>query len=81
MFAIAFVSLVGENLTVETRCRTDSAACKGISQRLGCGRVRHLQCGLLWIQQAVKENAVTISCIPGATITATSEQNRWADRG
>ena len=59
--------LVGGEYKVETRCRTDSAACKGISQRLGCGRVRHLQCGLLWVQQAVKDNVIAVSSIAGTS--------------
>ena len=58
--------LVGEDCKVETRARTDSAACKGISQRLGCGRIRHLQCGLLWVQQAVKDSILAVSTIPGS---------------
>ncbi|CAE7306808.1 unnamed protein product [Symbiodinium necroappetens] len=52
-------------MVVETKCRTDSAACKGIANRLGCGRVRHLACGLLWVQQCVKEGRILTGSIPG----------------
>ena len=41
--------LVKEAFIVEAR-----AACRGITQRLGCGRIRHLDCGLLWVQDAVR---------------------------
>ena len=58
--------LVGGNFRVETRAPTDSAACKGISQRLGRGPIRHLQCGLLWVQHAVKDGIRAVSSIPGS---------------
>ena len=57
--------LVEPQMVVETKCRTDSAACKGIANRLGCGRVRHLACGLLWVQQCVKEGRILTGSIPG----------------
>ncbi|CAE7268415.1 unnamed protein product, partial [Symbiodinium sp. CCMP2592] len=42
----------GANVEVTVKARTDSAACRGIAQRVGCGRIRHIDTGLLWIQQA-----------------------------
>ena len=39
---------------VRVKCRTDSAACRGVCNRLGCGRIRHLHAGLLWVQSAVQ---------------------------
>ncbi|CAE7593484.1 unnamed protein product [Symbiodinium sp. CCMP2456] len=54
---------------IEAVARTDSAAGRGISQRIGCGRVRHLDCGLLWLQDAVKKGALKIGSIPGAKNT------------
>ena len=46
-------------------CRSDSAAGRGICQRLGCGRIRHLHCGVLWIQQAVRKKELQLGSIPG----------------
>ena len=46
--------------TIEATARTDSAASRGISQRIGCGRVRHLDCGLLWLQDAVKRGLLRV---------------------
>ena len=45
--------LLKESCRVEARLRSDSAACRGITQRLGCGRIRHLHAGLLWVQDCV----------------------------
>ncbi|CAE7232609.1 unnamed protein product [Symbiodinium sp. CCMP2592] len=50
---------------VELRSRTDSSACKGITQRLGCGRIRHIACNMLWVQQCVKQGILKVATIPG----------------
>ena len=52
--------------TVEATARTDSAASRGISQRIGCGRIRHLDCGLLWLQDSVKKGLLRVGPIAGA---------------
>ena len=51
---------------IEIRCRSDSASARAISQRLGCGRVRHLHAGSLWIQGYVKRRELTVGPIAGA---------------
>ena len=51
--------------TLDVVLRTDSAAAKGIGQRIGCGRVRHLDCGLLWIQRCIKEKKMRTASIAG----------------
>ena len=58
--------MVKGNYNVEARLRGDSAAGRGIAQRVGCGRVRHLDAGLLWLQQAVKERMFKVGAIAGA---------------
>ena len=58
--------LMSPMVKVVLRCRSDSAAGRGIAQRLGCGRVRHLHAGMLWIQMAVKAKEIEIGIIPGA---------------
>ena len=44
---------------------TDSAAAKGISSRRGLGKIRHLDLGLLWIQQKVNEGSFIVKKVPG----------------
>ena len=51
---------------VRVKCRTDSAACRGVCNRLGCGRIRHLHAGLLWVQSAVQTKEIELGSIPGA---------------
>ena len=46
--------------------RSDSAAGRGINQRIGCGRIRHLDCGLLWVQDGVKQRWFRVGPISGA---------------
>ena len=42
------------------RIATDSSAAKGITARLGTGRVRHLETRCLWIQQKVHDKELVI---------------------
>ena len=58
--------LVQGEAEVRLTCLTDSAACRGICQRLGAGRVRHLQCAVLWVQQAVRSKQLRIGTISGS---------------
>ena len=51
---------------VDSILQSDSAAGRGISQRIGCGRVRRLDCGLLWIQDGVKRKWFRVGPISGA---------------
>ena len=50
---------------VDCILRSDSAAGRGISQRIGCGRIRHLDCGLLWVQDGVKRRWFRVGPISG----------------
>ncbi|CAE7303029.1 unnamed protein product [Symbiodinium sp. CCMP2456] len=50
---------------IEARLRGDSAAGRAIAQRVGCGRVRHLDASLLWLQEAVKKQEFKVSAIAG----------------
>ena len=38
--------------------QTDSSAALAICQRCGCGRIRHLEAGCLWIQAALASKRV-----------------------
>ena len=44
--------------------RCDSAAARGIANRSGVGRLKHLELKQIWIQQYVKERKVRIEWIP-----------------
>ena len=44
---------------------TDATAAMGMSRRLGVGKIRHLDTGLLWIQDKVRSGEVGLSKIPG----------------
>ena len=57
--------MVNGRANVTILCRSDSAAGRGICQRLGCGRIRHLHCGVLWVQQAVRTKVLQLSSISG----------------
>ena len=43
----------------------DSAAAIGICRRTGIGRVRHLAVGQLWIQERLRERALTLYMVSG----------------
>ena len=40
---------------------TDSTAAKGLASRRGAGRVRHIHCPALWLQQAIAKRQLTIA--------------------
>ena len=50
-------------MTVKTL--TDSSACKGICQRTGLGKIRHIDVALLWLQDLVRKGRVVMKKIPG----------------
>ena len=58
--------LLSPSVTVTVRSRSDSAACRGVCNPLGCGRIRHLDAGLLWVQSAVQTRAIELGIIAGA---------------
>ena len=39
---------------------TDSSAAKGIGSRRGAGRLKHLDTGLLWLQEHVSRKAIEV---------------------
>ena len=46
---------------------TDASAAIGMVQRQGMGRVRHIDVGLLWVQQHQKANTIDVRKVPGQT--------------
>ena len=45
---------------------TDSSGAKGILQRSGVGRLKHLSCRILWFQQLVSSGTVKLCSVSGS---------------
>ena len=58
---------VGKDLNIEhdVHVYTDSNAAMGMVARKGMGRVRHIEVGELWIQDAVKNKVLTVNKVKG----------------
>ena len=48
----------------QMKARSDSSAARGMTQRQGIGRVRHIDASMLWIQQKEREKVLTVAAIP-----------------
>ena len=55
----------------------DSSAAKGILQRSGCGKVKHLEARQLWMQEAVARKRVKILKIPRAKNPSDAMTHYW----
>ena len=53
--------LTGERVTL--KAYTDSSACRGITNRQGTGRVKHLQIRRLWLQAATRDGRVSVHAV------------------
>ena len=53
------------NGAVSLRVLTDSGACKGICQRTGLGKIRHIIVAMLWLQDLVRIGKIQMSKTPG----------------
>ena len=51
--------------TLPLRLWTDSSAAIGIASRQGLGKLRHLECTSLWLQQRLRQNNLEIRKIAG----------------
>ena len=47
-----------------TKARSDSSAARGMTQRQGIGRVRHMDAAMLWIQQKERDKIIQVGPIP-----------------
>ena len=52
--------------TYKIRVHSDATAALGIARRRGLGKVRHLDCADLWVQEKVRTGAVTVAKILGS---------------
>ena len=48
----------------KTKARSDSSAARGMTQRQGIGRVRHMDAAMLWIQQKERDKIIQVGPIP-----------------
>ena len=64
--AIGFQSMARDlGFSVQLHIRTDATAAIGIVRRRGLGRIRHLDCSDLWVQDKLLRGAFRISQIAG----------------
>ena len=56
-------------MTIDSRLflSTDSSAAKGICNRRGLGKVRHIDINTLWLQDRVNKGDTIIKKVPGET--------------
>ena len=52
-------------LEVSVKIHTDSEACKGICNRSGLGKIKHMDVQLLWLQDAVRRGRVQLVRVRG----------------
>ena len=62
------MSQLGETWGMNLRAAiyVDSSAALAITQRRGCGKLRHVRIGNLWVQQATAEGTLRVQKFPGA---------------
>ena len=60
------------------RILTDSNSAKGICQRQGTGKVKHLECRQLWLQERVLKKSVKIEKIPREQNSSDSLTHYWS---
>ncbi len=64
---LAFQSMcLDVGCSVVVRVHTDSTACKGVCNRRGIGRIRHMDVALLWLQQKVLRGSIQVVRVPGS---------------
>ena len=64
----------------DVRVHSDATAAIGIARRRGLGKVRHLDCTDLWIQERVRSKAVQLAKILG-TENPADAFTKYLDRG
>ena len=65
--SIGLISLTRElGQDMRARLLVDASAALGVAQRLGVGKIRHLQTGALWLQEQELRKVMTLTKVPGA---------------
>ena len=79
--AIGLESLARDmNWTLKPRVHSDATAAIGISKRRGLGKIRHLHCADLWVQEKVRTEAVLLEKVLG-TENPADMFTKYLDRG
>ena len=52
-------------VTLSLRAWTDSPAATGVAGRLGLGKLRHLECHSLWVQQRLRHKEFRLLIVAG----------------
>ena len=79
--AIGLQSLARDmDWTLIPRVHSDATAAIGISKRRGLGKIRHLHCADLWVQEKVRTEAVLLEKILGSENPA-DMFTKYLDRG
>ena len=66
---------------IELEVIGDSSASMGILNRMGAGRVKHLEVKQLWVQESVARKVVKVSKIPRRFNLADSLTHHWTRPG
>ena len=65
--SIGMISLAKEvMMDIKAKVMVDASAALGVAQRMGIGKIRHLQTGALWIQENELRKHLSLNKIPGA---------------
>ena len=58
---------------------TDASAARGVVQRQGAGRIKHLQVKQLWVQERESSGDLTVTKIPRAVNWADLLTHHWTE--
>ena len=65
--SIGLISLARElGQELKARLLVDASAALGVAQRLGVGKLRHLQTGALWLQEQELRKVLSLEKVPGS---------------
>ena len=65
--SIGMISLGREfDMEYKARLMVDASAALGVAQRMGVGKIRHLQTGALWLQEQELRKVLRLAKVPGA---------------
>ena len=56
----------GWGMSLKAAVFVDSSAALAVTQRKGCGKLRHVRIGHLWIQQLTEDQEVLFKKVPGS---------------
>ena len=66
--SIGLISMCKElGWSLKARLMVDASAALGVAQRLGVGRIRHLETGALWLQEQELRKVLSMNKVPGSS--------------